>query len=117
MLPRIGDIRRIGSASLDLCFVSAGRLDGYFEVGLNAVGLGGWSADRRGGRLRRQRATGSASRKAGCCGGRRVMSRRTSSRSWRSLAEPGLTDQHCACADDGDGVFTVPGGATAAWVT
>ena len=36
MLPRIADIRRIGSASLDLCFVSAGRLDGYFEVGLNA---------------------------------------------------------------------------------
>jgi myo-inositol-1(or 4)-monophosphatase len=36
ILPRIGDIRRIGSASLDLCFVSAGRLDGYFEVGLNA---------------------------------------------------------------------------------
>ena len=36
ILPRIADIRRIGSASLDLCFVSAGRLDGYFEVGLNA---------------------------------------------------------------------------------
>ena len=36
MLPRIADIRRIGSASLDLCAVAAGRLDGYFEVGLNA---------------------------------------------------------------------------------
>jgi myo-inositol-1(or 4)-monophosphatase len=36
LLPRIADIRRIGSASLDLCFVAAGRLDGFFETGLNA---------------------------------------------------------------------------------
>jgi len=35
LLPRIGDIRRIGSAALDLCAVAAGRLDAYFEVGLN----------------------------------------------------------------------------------
>jgi myo-inositol-1(or 4)-monophosphatase len=35
LLPRIADIRRIGSASLDLCAVAAGRLDGYFEVGLH----------------------------------------------------------------------------------
>jgi myo-inositol-1(or 4)-monophosphatase len=35
LLPRIADIRRIGSASLDLCAVAAGRLDGYFEAGLN----------------------------------------------------------------------------------
>jgi myo-inositol-1(or 4)-monophosphatase len=35
LLPRIGDIRRLGAASLDLCFVAAGRLDAYFEVGLN----------------------------------------------------------------------------------
>lgn len=35
LLPRIGDIRRLGSASLDLCAVAAGRLDGYFEAGLN----------------------------------------------------------------------------------
>lgn len=28
------DIRRIGAASLDLAFVAAGRLDGYFERGL-----------------------------------------------------------------------------------
>jgi myo-inositol-1(or 4)-monophosphatase len=35
LLPRIGDIRRIGSAALDLCAVGAGRLDAYFEAGLN----------------------------------------------------------------------------------
>lgn len=35
LLPRIADIRRLGSAALDLCAVAAGRLDGYFEVGLH----------------------------------------------------------------------------------
>jgi myo-inositol-1(or 4)-monophosphatase len=35
LLPRIADIRRLGSAALDLCAVAAGRLDAYFEVGLN----------------------------------------------------------------------------------
>jgi myo-inositol-1(or 4)-monophosphatase len=35
MLPRIGDLRRLGAASLDLCFLAAGRLDAYFEAGLN----------------------------------------------------------------------------------
>lgn len=35
LLPRVADIRRLGSASLDLCAVAAGRLDGYFEAGLN----------------------------------------------------------------------------------
>ena len=33
--PLARDLRRIGAASLDLCFVAAGRLDGYFERGLN----------------------------------------------------------------------------------
>jgi myo-inositol-1(or 4)-monophosphatase len=35
LLPRVADIRRLGAASLDLCAVAAGRLDGYFEAGLN----------------------------------------------------------------------------------
>ena len=35
VLPQVGDIRRFGAASLDLCAVAAGRLDGYFESGLN----------------------------------------------------------------------------------
>jgi len=35
LLSRIRDIRRAGAASLDLCAVAAGWLDGYFEHGLN----------------------------------------------------------------------------------
>jgi myo-inositol-1(or 4)-monophosphatase len=31
VLPRVRDIRRLGSAQLDLCWVSAGRFDAYFE--------------------------------------------------------------------------------------
>lgn len=35
LLPSIRDIRRLGSAALDLCAVAMGRLDAYFETGLN----------------------------------------------------------------------------------
>jgi myo-inositol-1(or 4)-monophosphatase len=35
LLPQVRDIRRIGVASVDLCAVAAGRLDGYYERGLN----------------------------------------------------------------------------------
>ena len=35
LLPRLRDIRRIGSAALDICAVAAGTLDCYFERGLN----------------------------------------------------------------------------------
>lgn len=34
LLPRIRDIRRVGSAALDLCWVAAGRLDAHVERGL-----------------------------------------------------------------------------------
>lgn len=34
MLPMVRDVRRIGSAALDLCMVAAGRLDAYYEHGL-----------------------------------------------------------------------------------
>jgi fructose-1,6-bisphosphatase/inositol monophosphatase family enzyme len=33
LLPRVRDLRRAGSAALDLCAVAAGRVDGYFERG------------------------------------------------------------------------------------
>ncbi len=33
VLPAVRDIRRNGVASLDLCWVACGRLDGYFEAG------------------------------------------------------------------------------------
>ncbi|MFJ6796930.1 inositol monophosphatase family protein [Streptomyces sp. NPDC091268] len=35
IIPLVRDIRRGGSAALDLCDVAAGRLDGYWERGLN----------------------------------------------------------------------------------
>lgn len=34
MLDRVRDVRRFGAASLDLCWIAAGRLDLYFERGL-----------------------------------------------------------------------------------
>jgi myo-inositol-1(or 4)-monophosphatase len=34
VLPRIRDIRRAGGASLDLCYVAAGRVDAYYERGV-----------------------------------------------------------------------------------
>lgn len=34
MLPLVRDVRRIGSAALDLCMVAAGRLDAFYEHGL-----------------------------------------------------------------------------------
>ena len=34
LLPSIRDIRRLGSAAIDLCLIADGRLDAYFEAGL-----------------------------------------------------------------------------------
>jgi len=36
LLPKVRDIRRIGSAALDLSALAAGRLDAFYERGLNA---------------------------------------------------------------------------------
>jgi len=35
LLPVVRDIRRFGSAALDLCFAAEGRVDAYYEKGLN----------------------------------------------------------------------------------
>lgn len=35
LLPQVRDVRRGGSAAIDLCFVAAGLLDGYYERNLN----------------------------------------------------------------------------------
>ncbi|KAA0023398.1 inositol monophosphatase family protein [Antrihabitans cavernicola] len=35
LLPRVRDIRRIGSAALDLCMVASGQVDAHFEHGLS----------------------------------------------------------------------------------
>jgi myo-inositol-1(or 4)-monophosphatase len=43
LLPQVRDIRRIGSAALDLCSVACGRLDGFYESGLNSWDMAaGW---------------------------------------------------------------------------
>ena len=59
VLPRVRDIRRAGSAALDLCWVAAGRLDAYYESGthhwdraaaaLVATEAGAWVGDLDGG--------------------------------------------------------------------
>jgi len=36
LLPKVRDVRRIGSAALDLCTVASGAVDGYFEEGVKA---------------------------------------------------------------------------------
>jgi myo-inositol-1(or 4)-monophosphatase len=33
---RVGDLRRAGSAALDLAYLAAGRVDGFWEIGLKA---------------------------------------------------------------------------------
>lgn len=34
LLPQVRDIRRMGSAAVDMCYVAMGSFDGYFEIGL-----------------------------------------------------------------------------------
>ena len=54
LLPRVRDIRRFGSAALDLCWYSAGRWDAYYERGVQPwdVAAGGLVASRAGLELR-----------------------------------------------------------------
>jgi myo-inositol-1(or 4)-monophosphatase len=46
-------MRRLGSAALDLCYVAAGRLDGYYENGVHAwdVAAGALMVEEAGGRV------------------------------------------------------------------
>jgi myo-inositol-1(or 4)-monophosphatase len=41
LLPRTAGIRRAGSAALDLAYVAAGRLDGFWEIGLKPWDMAG----------------------------------------------------------------------------
>jgi myo-inositol-1(or 4)-monophosphatase len=43
VLPRVRDLRRAGAAALDLAWLAAGRLDGYWERGLKPWD---WAAGR-----------------------------------------------------------------------
>ena len=55
VMPIARDLRRIGAASLDLAYVAAGRLDGYFERGLQPWdhAAGGLLVIEAGGRVAR----------------------------------------------------------------
>ena len=60
LLHEVRDIRRMGSAALDLCSVAAGRLDGFVEEGLNAwdAAAGGLVATEAGAVLEKLRGVG-----------------------------------------------------------
>ncbi len=53
VIPVVRDIRRFGAAALDLCWLAAGRFDGYFERGVNEWdwAAGGLIAEEAGARL------------------------------------------------------------------
>ncbi len=53
LLPLVRDVRRVGAASLDLCAVATGRVDGYYEQGLKPWDLaaGGLVAEEAGVRV------------------------------------------------------------------
>ena len=53
VLPRVRDIRRGGSAAVDLCSVAAGRVDAYYERGVNYwdIAAGGLIAREAGARV------------------------------------------------------------------
>ena len=59
-LPQVRDVRRAGSAALDLAWVACGRLDGYYEHGLNAWDWAGGAllVSEAGGVVRRLPAAG-----------------------------------------------------------
>lgn len=65
LLPRIRDIRRLGSCALDLCHVAEGIIDGYVEEGVNL-----W--DHAAGGLI-ARAAGAATRTGRGAGGRTLL--------------------------------------------
>jgi myo-inositol-1(or 4)-monophosphatase len=53
LIPRVRDIRRAGGAAIDLCSVAAGRVDAYYERGVNYwdYAAGGLVATEAGARL------------------------------------------------------------------
>lgn len=75
VLPAVRDIRRAGAAALDLCWVAAGRIDAFFEAGLEpwdwAAGAlvasesGAWVGDLEGGPPSRSMTLAAAPQLAG----------------------------------------------------
>jgi myo-inositol-1(or 4)-monophosphatase len=70
LLPHIRDLRRAGSAALDLCAVASGHLDAYFESGLNPWDLAaGWLiASEAGALVTGLRSAGPAGEMTGAAG-------------------------------------------------
>jgi myo-inositol-1(or 4)-monophosphatase len=54
LLPRVRDIRRAGSAAIDLCSLAAGRVDAYYESGVHYwdIAAGGLIAREAGAEVR-----------------------------------------------------------------
>jgi myo-inositol-1(or 4)-monophosphatase len=92
MLPVVRDVRRIGSAALDLCMVAAGQLDAYYEHGINV-----W--DCAAGALIAAEA------------GARVMFPEPGTRAVDLVvaAAPGIADELLACLERFDGLAAIPG--------
>ncbi|MDQ6909475.1 MAG: inositol monophosphatase [Actinomycetota bacterium] len=63
VLPAVRDVRRFGSAALDLCWVACGRLDAYYEVGIQHwdVAAGGLIALEAGAHVEGLREVGTGS--------------------------------------------------------
>jgi myo-inositol-1(or 4)-monophosphatase len=94
LLPVVRDVRRIGSAAMDLCMVAAGRLDAYYEHGLHV-----W--DRAAGALIAAEA-----------GARVVVPEPGDPNSTSALvvaAAPGIADQLLAALERFDGLAPIPG--------
>jgi myo-inositol-1(or 4)-monophosphatase len=94
ILPEVRDVRRIGSAALDLCMVAAGRLDAYYEHGLHRWDL----------------AAGSLI--AAEAGARLVLPTPGDPDYTSSLvvaAAPGIADQLLAALGQFDGLAPIPG--------
>lgn len=53
IVPKLRDIRRYGSAALDLCYVACARLDGFWEMNLNIydIAAGAFIVEQAGGTL------------------------------------------------------------------
>jgi len=53
IVPKLRDIRRFGSAAIDLCYVACGRLDGFWEMNLNIydVAAGAFIVEQAGGKI------------------------------------------------------------------
>ena len=51
IVPKLRDIRRYGSAAIDLCYVACGRIDGFWEMNLNVydVAAGAFIVEQAGG--------------------------------------------------------------------